>query len=144
MRPAFIFGYSAILPATWTSVGLVLTLLIPGQRLGVAGTALLFMGVASLISWLFVKRHGRHFTRSEYWRLVLYCYLWAVSLELFVLFTVVILPQMEAGDVDLKPLAFAIPFTLILDALFVWLAFRQTGKRIIDAYLAKAANAQQT
>jgi hypothetical protein len=61
MRPVFIFGYSTIFPATWISVCLVLALLIPGQRLGIVGTALLFMGVASLIGWLFAKRHGRHF-----------------------------------------------------------------------------------
>jgi hypothetical protein len=58
-------------------------------------------------------------------------------LELFVLFAVVVLPQIEAGHVDMKPLVFAIPFTLILDALFVWLAFRQAGRRTIDAYLAR-------
>jgi hydrogenase-4 membrane subunit HyfE len=138
MRPPFLFGYSAILPAVWISVSVLLGLLIPGQRLGIVGTALLFMGVASLISWLFAKRHRRHFTKTEYWRIILYCYLWAVSLELFVLFAVVVLPQIETGNVDMKPLAFAIPFTLILDGLMVWLAFRQGGRRTIDAYLAKA------
>jgi hypothetical protein len=137
MRPAFIFGYSTIFPAAWISICLLFALLIPGQRLGIVGTALLFMGAASLISWVFAKRHRRHFTKEEYWKIILYCYLWAVSLESFVLFTVVVLPQIEAGNVDMKPLAFAVPFMLSLDALFVWLAFRQAGRKTIDAYLAK-------
>ncbi len=127
------------LPAAWISVCLLFALLVPGQRLGIVGTALLFMGVASLISWLFAKRHRRHFTQKEYWKIILYCYLWAISLESFILFTVVVLPQIEAGHVDMKPLAFAVPFMLILDAIFVWLAFHQGGRKTIDAYLAKIA-----
>ncbi len=139
MRTPFIFGYSMILPAVWISVCVLFALLIPGLRLGITGTALLFIGVASLISWIFAKRHRRHFTKEEYWKIILYCYLWAILLESFILFAVVVLPQLESGHVDMKPLAFAVPIMLVLDALFVWLAFRQMGRRTIDAYLSKTA-----
>ncbi len=136
-RPAHAFGYSTILPAAWISISVVMNLLLPGHRLGVVGTALLYMGVASLIGWLFAKRHRRQFTKTEYWRIIAYCFLWALVLELFAIFAMIVLPQMEAGHVEIKPLAIAIPITITLNALFSWLAFRQGGRRAVDAYLRK-------
>ena len=136
-RPAHIFGYSTILPTAWISISLVMNLLLPGHRLGVVGTGLLYMGVASLIGWLFAKRHRRQFTKTEYWRIIAYCFLWALALELFTIFAVIVLPQMEAGHVQIKPLAIVIPITTILNALFSWLAFRNGGRRVIEAYLRK-------
>jgi len=138
-RPAFIFGYSLILPAAWISICTVLYLIAPGQRLGTVGSSLMFMGVASLIGWLFAKRHHRQFTEKEYWRIILYCLLWALSLEYFVIFAVIVLPQLEAGQVDIKLLSIVIPITTVLDAALIWLAFRQAGRRTIDYYLSRTA-----
>jgi len=54
-----------------------------------------------------------------------------------VLFTVIVLPQLQDGHLDAKPLLFAVPFTIVMDTFFIWLAFRQTGKRVIAWYLRK-------
>ena len=111
------------------------TVIAPGRRLGIVGTALMFMAVGALTSWIFVRRYRREYSDSEYWRLIIYCTIWAVSLEMFVLFTVIVMPQLEAGHVDTGPLIFAVPFSIAMDFLFAWLAFRQTGRRVIAWYL---------
>ena len=136
-RPPFIFGYSLLLPVVWIIVGVLATTFVPGHRLGMVGTALMFMGVAALISLLFAKRHRRQFTNSEYLRIVCYSIGWALSIECFVILTVIVLPQIESGHVDAKPLLFAVPITVVLDAIWIWLAFRQTGRRVIAWHLRK-------
>ena len=135
-RP-FIFGYSLILPALWIVVSVLGSIVAPGRRLGIVGTALLFMGAAALTCWLFAKRHRRDLSKAEYWRLIVFSASWAILLELFVLFAVVVLPQFEAGHVQMGPLLFAVPFTVALDFLFVWGAFRQTGRKVAVWYLEK-------
>jgi hypothetical protein len=136
-RHPFIVGYSLILPATWISICLLLVVIAPGRRLGVVGTALMFMAVAAFTSWLFVRRYHRDYTDREYWKLIIYCAIWAVSLELFVLFTAIVLPLMEAGHLEAAPVAFAVLLTIAVDFLFSWLSFRQTGRRLIAWYLRK-------
>ena len=136
-RSPFILGYSAILPGAWVTLSVAGYCIIPGHRLGIVGTVLMFMGVAALISWLFARRYRRQFSTSEYWRIIAYCTCWALALEFFVLFTVIVLPQLQEGHLDSKPLFFAVPFTIVMDTLFCWLAFRQTGRRVIAWHLRR-------
>ncbi len=136
-RRPFILGYSLILPGLWIVVSVLGSIVAPGRRLGIVGTALLFIGASALTCWLFAKRHRRELSKSEYWRLILYCSGWAISLELFVFFAVVVLPQLESGHVQVGPLLFAVPFTVAIDFLFIWGAFWKTGRRVILWYLEK-------
>jgi hypothetical protein len=64
---------------------------------------------ASATCWLFAKRHRRNLTKAEYWRLIIYCAVWAILLEMFVLFGVVVVPQFEAGHLQVGTLLFAVP-----------------------------------
>ncbi len=73
-RSPFIIGYSAILPVAWVTLSGAAYFIVPGRRLGIVGTVLMFMGVAALISWLFARRYRRQFTTSEYWRIIVYHY----------------------------------------------------------------------
>ena len=131
VRPPNIFGYSTILPSVWIVVAVTASTLLPGTRLGIVGTALMFMGAAALTCWLFARRHRRHFTRSEFWRIVVYSAVWAWLIEGFVLLTVVVLPQAKNGHVEAKPLLFAVLFTIVIDSVFIWGAFWKTGKSVI-------------
>jgi hypothetical protein len=56
---------------------------------------------------------------------------------MFVLFTAVVLPLMEAGHLEAAPVAFAVLLTIAVDFVFSWLSFRQTGRRLIAWYLKK-------
>lgn len=142
-RRPWIICYSLILPATWIVVSVLVTLLAPGHRLGTVGSALLFIAVAALTSWLFVRRYQRDFTSREYWRLITYCSLWAIGLEFVTLLGVLIIPQMEAGHVEIGKVVFAFGVTIVIDFVFSWLAFRQTGRRVIAWYLRnREANGQ--
>lgn len=134
MRRPNIFLYSLLLPAVWVSISVLFTTLFPGKRLGIVGTALLLMAVASLIGWLFARREGRDFSKSEYLRIILYCIGWVLLLEFLGLFY--LLSQSQTSP-DLHVLYFVVPFTVTLDSLFVWLAFRNFGRRVIRSYLAK-------
>ena len=111
--------------------------MVPGHRLGIVGTALLFMAVAAIISRIFVQRHRRGYASTEYWKMIGYCTIWAVLLEMFVLYTVVVMPQLAAGHVEAGPLMFAVPFAIIMDFVLIWLSFRHSGRRVIASYLAK-------
>jgi hypothetical protein len=134
-RPARIFFYSTILPVAWISVCLAAYFLLPGIRLGIVGMTLLLMAVASLISWLFVRRHKRPFSKSEYWRLISYCTLWTLAFESLVLFFYIVPVENQDGSLDAQTLAFGLLVAVAVDFLLVWLAFRQTGRRVISWYL---------
>ena len=141
MRRPIIFLYSLPFPAIWVCCSLLSVELLPGKRLGTVGTALMIMGAASLISWLFVRRHGRDFSASEYLWIILYCIGWALFFECIVL--VSIFSQAEAApDFNARTLIFLVLFTVTLDSLFVWLAFRNFGRRVIKSYLAKNGKAE--
>ena len=81
----WLFIHSLILPFVWMTIGVIFDSVVPGKRLGIVGTALLFQGVATLISWLFVRKYRRHFTKSERFLITGFCAFWAILLELCVL-----------------------------------------------------------
>jgi hypothetical protein len=138
MRRPIIFLYSLPFPALWICCSLLFTTLFPGKRLGIVGTALLFMGVASLISWQFARRQGRDFSAAEYRNIILYCIGWAVLLEFCTLLFLYLFPPPGVhSDLSARSLCFIVLFTAIIDSLFVWLAFRNFGRRVIKSYLAK-------
>ncbi len=130
-----IFFYSTILPVAWFAVCLAVYFLFPGKTLGIVGMTLLLMAVASLISWLFVRRHKRPFSKSEYWRLISYCTLWTLAFESLVLFFYIVPVENQDGSLDAQTLAFGLLVAVAVDFLLVWLAFRQTGRRVISWYL---------
>ena len=138
MRRPIIFLYSLPFPALWICCSLLFTTLFPGKRLGIVGTALLFMGAASLISWLFARRQARDFNAAEYRNIILYCIGWALFLEFCILLFLYLFPPLGAHpDLSARTLCFIVLFTATLDSLFVWLAFRNFGRRFIKSYLAK-------
>ena len=134
-RPVHLFFYSTILPVAWIAVSLLGYVLLQGKRLGIVGTALMLIGVAALISWLFVRRHRRPFSKSEYWRIIIYCAAWTYLLESLALISV----AMQDGGVGdpLNPATWAliILISFAIEFLLVWLAFRQTGLSVISWYL---------
>jgi predicted permease len=138
MRRPNIFLYSLPFPALWVCCSLLFATLFSGKRLGIVGTALLFLGAASLISWLFVRRQRRDFKTAENRNIILYCIGWAVFLEFcIVLFLYLFPPSEHHSDLSARTLCFIVLFTATLDSLFVWLAFRNFGRRVIKMYLAK-------
>jgi hypothetical protein len=138
MRRPIIFLYSLLFPAVWICFSLIFSTLFPGKRLGIVGTAFLFMGVASLIGWLFALRQRRDFSAAEYRNIILYCIGWAVFLEFCILLFVYLFPPPGVNsDLSTRTLSFIVLFTAIVDGLFVWLAFRNFGRRVIKSYLAK-------
>ena len=138
MRRPNIFLYSLPFPALWICCSLLFATLFPGKRLGIVGAALLFMGAASLISWFFAQRQRRDFNTAEYRNIILYCIGWAVFLEFCILLFLYLFPPSGAhSDLSARTLCFIVLFAATLDSLFVWLAFRNFGRRVIKAYLAK-------
>ena len=130
-----LFLYSLAFPAVWMACSLLLSMLVPGRSLGTLGSALIIVIGASFISWLFVRRHGRDFTTPEYWTIICLCIAWAFVLELCALYFLI--SQSAAPDTSARTLSVVIAITLSLNTLFVWLAFRNFGRRVIRAYLAK-------
>jgi len=138
MRRPNIFLHSLLFPALWICCSLLFTTLFPGKRLGIVGTVFLFMGAACLISWLFARRQRRDFNAAEYRNIILYCIGWALFFEFCILLFLYLFPPSGAhSDLGARTLCFIVLFTAILDSLFVWLAFRNFGRRVIKAYLAK-------
>lgn len=136
MRRPTIFLYSLLFPAAWICVSVLFTAIVPGKNLGTVGTALLIGGAASVISWVFVRREGRDFSTSEYRTIILYCVGWALLLESLALFF--FLRQSAPGHhLSIRALGFVALFTVTLDSLFVWLAFRNFGRRVIRSYLTQ-------
>jgi hypothetical protein len=133
-RP-WIFAYSLIVPAIWIGVSVTLSVLAPGKRAGSVGSALILMGAASLVGWLFSKRHHRHLSSSEFWRIVIYSFVWVLLLEALALFALLVQPS--AQQMTPQAIATVVAITVPIDAVFVWLAFRVTGRRVITACLEK-------
>lgn len=138
MRRPNIFLYSLPFPALWICCSLLFTTLFPGKRLGIVGTAFLFMGAASLICWLFARRQERDLNAAEYRNIILYCIGWAVFFEFCILLFLYLFPPPGTNpDLSARTFCFIVLFTVTLDSLFVWLAFRNFGRRVIKSYLAK-------
>src|ERR1700737_3740817 len=130
MRRPNIFLYSLLFPATWIACSTLFTTLFAGKRLGIVGTALMIVGIVSLTSWLFARREVRHFTPSEYRAIILYCIGWALLLQFSGLFFYLVHPE-NAQQLNVGAVYFAVGFILVLDSLFVWLAFRNFSRRVI-------------
>jgi cbb3-type cytochrome oxidase subunit 1 len=132
-----IFLYSLLFPAAWVCCSALFAALLTGKRLGIVGTSLMIVGIVSLISWLFGRRQGREFSPAEFRTIILYCIGWALLLEFSALFFFLVQPE-NAHDLSVGALCFAAVFTVVLDSLFVWLAFRNFSKRVIQWHLAKS------
>jgi len=143
MRRPILFLYSLIFPAVWICCSILFATLCPGKHLGTLGSALFIIGIASLISWLFARRQRRDFSSSEYLKIILYCIGWALFLEFLSLKFILSQPE-AAHDLNFRTLFFIASFTVTLDSLFVWLAFRNFGRRVIRWYLATHEVANDT
>jgi hypothetical protein len=136
MRRPIIFLYSLLFPAVWICCGLLISAFFPGTHFGTVGTAMMFIGIAALIGWLFVRRHERDLSAFEFRKIIFYCISWALLFEGHTLFS--IFTQTKAGaDLSTQAKCFIVLITATVDSLFVWLAFRYTGRRVIQSYLAK-------
>ena len=129
----WLFVYSLILPVVWMTLGVIGNFIAPGKHVGTVGTALIFLCVVTMISWLFVRKHRRHFTRSERFRIIGYCAGWAILLE-----SCVLVYAASEGLVDPSKgsvLAFAASVAFVIDTLFLWLGFTFSSRRFINWYL---------
>ena len=129
-----LFAYALIVPAVWLGLGAVVRLISPTIRLGSAGTIAMFLGMAILIGWLFLRNHGRLFTNAETWRLIIYCSALAIVLETWVLFAAITFPE-EFPDIHVTAefAGWAILIAAVVDTLVFTLAF----KLGIPKYLGK-------
>jgi drug/metabolite transporter (DMT)-like permease len=130
-----LLGYSIILPVIWISLGLLMSVVFPGKRLGTGGLVLVVITAVILVSWLFVRKRHRQFTGRELWILVGCCSLWAGLCELSGIAYAVetqIINASQSGAIR-----FAVLFSLAVDSFYIWLGFRFSGRRFINWYIAK-------
>ena len=134
-KKPLLFAYSSLLPLVWFGFGFLISSIFPEQRAGAVGTALVIVAAVMLLSWLFVRNHHRNFSRSERWRLIGYCAIWALALE-----SMGLTYAAYAGLVDpshIGAIAFSVVFAIVLDTLMIWGAFNYASRRFIDSYLQK-------
>ena len=133
-----LFLYSLLVPGCWLALGVVVELVAPGFRLGIAGTAGFFILMAVGICWLILQRYGRMPTNSESWRLVIYCSALAVAVETLVLYVAVTSPG-AFSDVSITPDAalVAIFVSAAIDTLFFTLAFKVAAPNFLKSAVAK-------
>ena len=129
-----LFAYSLLLPLLWIIISLGLTGVPSERRVGIVETAVVVGGVAMLVSWLFVRRHRRHFANHERWRLIGYCAIWAAAWESMELISA------SVGLSRVTALTYGVLFAIPFYALIIWGDFTVSGRRIIDSYLQKQAN----
>jgi hypothetical protein len=130
-----LLGYSIILPVIWMSLGLLMSVVLPGKRLGTGGLVLVVLTTVILVSWLFVRKRHRQFTGRELWILVGCCSLWAGLCELSSIAYAAEAHIINASQIG--AVRFAVLFSLAVDGLYIWLGFRFSGLRFIDWYIAK-------
>jgi purine-cytosine permease-like protein len=136
-RGPLIWLYSLVFPATWIVFGLIFHALFASKQAGMIGAFVVIYAAVILICWLFVRRHVRHFTNTEYWWLIAYCTAWAWFLESLALIS--FLMQSSYGPNALRgpKLLLVVSLTYPLDFLFIWLGFAKKGKPFITSYLEK-------
>jgi len=130
-----LLGYSIILPVIWMSLGLLMSVVLPGKRLGTGGLVFVVLTTVILVSWLFVRKRHRQFTGRELWILVGCCSLWAGLCESSAIVYAAeahIINASQSGAVRV-----AVLFSLAVDGLYIWLGFRFSGRRFINWYIAK-------
>ncbi len=113
-----------------------------GIRSNAGLSVLIYAAGAAFVSWLFSGRYERGFSKSEFLRICAFCWLWAVLFEVFGIATRVMFPQhFDPGSEQVFNLEQLLPLligaSLVLNALFIWLAFRFPGQRAIRARLEK-------
>lgn len=136
IRKPKIFLYSMLLPVIWYSLGSAVYAVNPGANIGIFGTAVMFVGTALLICWLFVRRHRRAFSNVEYRKIIAYCLVWAICMEALSLTTLFTETPQDQRLPD-GWMVYIVLFTLFMDTLFVWLSFRNFGLKLQNAYVSK-------
>ena len=133
-----IFLLSLILPAVWITIGIILLQIAPGARLGLAGTVVMYIFVAVAICWLVLRRHNRMPTNSESWRLVVYCSVFAVIMESWALIAAATWPDdFPNMQISSDSLTYLIGASIVLNSLFLTLAFRVAAPRFLKESIAK-------
>jgi hypothetical protein len=130
-----LFGYSIIFPIVWLSLGALFAATLPGKRAGIGGVFFVVLIVVTFTSWLFVRKHHRHFSKREFWMLLGYCSMWAVLCE-----SAGLLYAVSVGLIDgsqTRKITFAALFAVGVDTTFLFMGFRYTGRGVIDHCLAK-------
>lgn len=143
-RTPNLFLHSLLVPGIWLALGIVAELVAPGFRLGITGSAGVFILMSVGISWLILKRYGRMPTNSESWRLVIYCSVLAILVETWVLFVAMASPEVFP-DVTFTPDAalFAILFAAGIDTLFFTLGFKVAAPRFLKNLIPPRAAPDQ-
>ena len=100
----------------------------PGGGLGLVVT----FCAASLVGWLFVRKHKRLFTDGEKWRLITGCLVYLVFFECFALYgSYASLPALSVG----WWVGVAV-YTLGLDLLGLWVSLQFGVRRMMQRHLA--------
>ena len=135
-RPKLFF-LSLIYPALKISVGSLLTYALPDVQPGTLGAVLILLAATYVISRLFYGRHRRQPSTGERWRLMGYCALWALVTETWGLWYLLSFPEEAGVPLGTEGLMFVIAFTVALNLLFCFLAFRFASPRYIDVMIKK-------
>ena len=135
------FLYAMLLPIVWLGIGLIVNAIAPGFRLGLSGSIVLFTVVCVGICWLFLQRNGRMPNNSESWRLVIYCSVFAIVLESWVMLAALTWPEIfPEVQLDAETVKIAIGVAIVLDTLIMTLAFRVAAPRWLNSTVDKMAN----
>jgi hypothetical protein len=141
-RGPSIFLYSLPFPAVWIFCSLICVVVpVKGFHLGTVGSVLMYMGIASLIGWLFARSERRDFTATEYRNIILYCIGWALLFESITLCGIVLGPARAPG-LSARAICIISIITITFDCLAIWAAFRGFGRRVIRRYLEDRAAAE--
>ena len=134
--------YSILMPICWFGIGLVVDAIAPGNRLGIGGTIVVFLGVVILIRWLMARTHGRPFSKSESWRLIAYLTIWAALMESFVIIMASIDPTLFGVQIDRKVMMYVLPGAIAVDCLILVAAVKIQSPRFVAWYLRR--NSQES
>ena len=128
------FLYSLILPTIWFSLGMAVNSIAPGKHLGMFGLLIVIHLTLLPICWHFAKKHGRQFTTTEKFKLIVYFCLWAYTAELLALFYLITsaAPENAINPQQIIPI---VAFTLVIDTVFFTLGVIFTASRMLKYFI---------
>ena len=136
------FHYSLPFPGIWICCVVACKLApAPGFRLGIVDASIIYMGIASLIGWLFARNERRDFTATEYRNLILCCIGWSWLFEARVFWELIFNPAYVPLP-NRQTACLGVLLTMALTSLFIWLAFRSFGWWTIRWQLEDRAGAK--
>jgi hypothetical protein len=127
--------YALIFAAVHLPLALVIGYLASGLKAKSGGGlgVVLIMSAAYVVGWRFASRHRRPFSGSERWLLIGGCAVYMILFEALGLFG----NYESIGSMSALGWVGLAAFTLGLDVLFLWIAFRYTVRKMMEKQIAK-------